>query len=253
MITQNLATPQRHLAENLKTVDKFCADKTQQVLKLFANYFLTKVYVVFVAAYSWQSAYRLFNVLNARGMSLSNADLIKNTLFSQLGSQASRSEELEERWLELEEEVGIERLDAFFGHHRTSLTAIKAQKTLHEEIEPLIRATEGGPFAFLDQVIISAENYTRIMNGDFDDAATLRSLWEMRRVAYDEWIPPLLAYLNQPVPDLPEPEFLGLLEKITMQNWVRRLGRTARLTAYYQLISAIKDARRGDEVRADFP
>ncbi len=209
----NLATPQRHLAENLKTVDKFCADKTQQVLKLFANYFLTKVYVVFVTTYSWQSAYRLFNVLNARGMSLSNADLIKNTLFSQLGSQASRSEELEERWLELEEEVGIERLDAFFGHHRTSLTAIKAQKTLHEEIEPLIRATEGGPFAFLDKVIISAENYTRIMNGDFDDAATLRSLWGMRRVAYDEWIPPLLAYLNQPVPDLPEPEFLGFVGK----------------------------------------
>lgn len=249
---EDLEAPQRHLAENLETVDKFCENKSQQVLRLFANYLLSKVYVVFVTTYSWQSAYRLFNVLNARGMSLSNADLIKNILFSQLGPQASRSEELEERWLELEEEVGIERLDAFFGHHRTALTAIKAQKTLHEEIEPLIRETKGGPFAFLEHVIVSAQNYMRIGGDDFEDPSTLRSLRGLRRVAYDEWIPPLLAYLNQPVPGLPEQEFVGLLEKITIQSWVRRLGRTARLTAYHQLISAIKDGKRADDVRQIF-
>ena len=84
-----LESPQRHLSENLEVVDAFCEGKSQQVLKLFANYLLTKVYVVFVTTDSWQSAYRLFNVLNARGMSLSNADLIKNTLFSLLGANAT--------------------------------------------------------------------------------------------------------------------------------------------------------------------
>lgn len=210
------------------------------------------MYVVFVTTHSWQSAYRLFNVLNARGMSLSNADLIKNSLFSLLGAQANRSEDLEERWLELEEELGIELLDAFFGHHRTSLTAAKARGTLHEEIEPLIRATEGGPFVFLDRVINSARNYMRIVEGDFTDAATARALRALRRVQYDEWIPPLLAYLNQPVAGLPEAEFVRLLEKITIQNWVRRLGRTARLTVYYQLISAIKEKKPADDVRQIF-
>ncbi|WP_082514187.1 HNH endonuclease family protein [Methylobacterium sp. Leaf465] len=42
------------------------------------------------------------------------------------------------------------------------------------------------------------------------------------------------------------------IEKITMQNWVRRLGRTARLTVYYQLIGAIHDKLSGDEVRLLF-
>ena len=38
-----------------------------------------------------------------------------------LGTQGEdRSDELEARWMELEEELGIDRLDAFLGHHRTA-------------------------------------------------------------------------------------------------------------------------------------
>jgi hypothetical protein len=249
---EDLEAPRRHLMENGEAVDLFCQAKSQQELKLFANFVLSRVYVVFVTTYSWQSAYRLFNVLNARGIPLSNADLIKNTLFGMLGTQASRSDELEERWLELEEELGIERLDSFFGHHRTSVAAAKARGSLHEEIEPLVRAHEGGPFPFVESVISSAENYMRIIEGDFDDAVGMRALRSLRRVEYDEWIPPLLAFLNQPVAGLPVAEFVGLLEKITMQNWVRRLGRTARLTAYYQLISATKSGKSAEDIRQIF-
>lgn len=249
---ERLEAPRRHLVENCEVVDAFANGRSELELKLFANFLLSKVYVVFVTTQSWQSAYRLFNVLNARGIPLSNADLIKNTLFEMLGAQANRSDELEERWLELEEELGIERLESFFGHHRTSVAAAKARGSLHEEVEPLIRSHAGGPFAFLDTVIGSAKNYMRIIEDDLQDAAGMRALRSLRRVEYDEWIPPLLAFLNQPVAGLPESEFVQLLEKITMQNWVRRLGRTARLTAYYQLISAIKAGKSAEEVRQVF-
>lgn len=248
----DLDAPQRHLFENGRVVDGFCKPKSQSELKLFANYMLSKVYVVFVTTQSWQSAYRLFNVLNARGIPLSNADLIKNSLFGKLGAEASRSEELESRWLELEEELGIERMDSFFGHHRTSVTATKARGSLHEEIEPLIAAQPGGPFAFMDAVLTSAENYMKIIEADFKGAATLRALRGLHRVEYDEWIPALLAFLNKPVVGIAEAEYVILLEKITMQNWVRRLGRTARLTVYYQLISAITAGKLANEVRGIF-
>lgn len=249
---ETLDAPQQRIAENLETIDEFCKDKNEQALKLFANYILQTVFVVFVNTDSWKSAYRLFNVLNARGLSLSNADLIKNTLFSLLGSQANRSYELEDRWMELEEELGVDRLDAFFGHHRTSITAAKARGSLHEEFDPIIRGATGGAFVFLDKVIGSAENYMRIVDAEFEEADTLRSLRALQRVEYDEWIPPLLTYLNRPVVELPESEFISLLERITMQNWVRRLGRTARLTVYFQLISAINGGKGANDVRDIF-
>jgi len=243
--------PQRHLLDNFETIEKFLEGKNQQQLKLFANYILTKVFVVFVNTDSLKSAYRLFNVLNARGLPLANADLIKNTLFSLL-NDPTRSIELEERWIELEETLGLDRLDSFLGHHRTALVATKARGTLHEEFESLIKKSEIDPFDFLDGLITSSKNYIRIQDSDFGDALTLRPLRSLHRVDYDEWIPPLLAFLNKPLTDMDESEFVNFLEKITMQNWVRRLGRTARLTVYYQLINAIRDQKSAYDIRKIF-
>ncbi|MEZ6030769.1 MAG: DUF262 domain-containing protein [Hyphomonadaceae bacterium] len=243
--------PKLRITENLGVIDAFIADRDQSTLKLFANYLLTKVYVVFVTTASWQSAYRLFNVLNARGMPLSNADLIKNLLFARLAGAADRNKELDERWLELEETIGIERMDQFLGNHRNSIETSKSRKSLHEEFEPLIAAS-ASPFAFLDGVTASAKNYVRIQELDFDDAGARRSLRSLHRVKFEDWIAPLLAYLNRPVPGMTEAEFVLLLEKITYQNWVRRLGFTARTTVYFQLVGGIRDGRTADDIRAIF-
>ena len=243
--------PKIRLTENLGVIDHFLAQRDEKSLKLFANYLLTKVYVVFVTTASWQSAYRLFNVLNARGMPLSNADLIKNMLFARIGGASSESEELDEQWLQLEEAIGIERLDQFLAHHRSSVTPIKARKTLHEEYKPLIEASDG-PFSFLDGITTSARNYLRIQQNGFEDVAARRSLRSLHRVAFEEWVPPLLAYLNNPVAGISEAEFIDLLEKVTYQNWIRRLAFTARLTAYFQLITAIRSGKSADEIRSIF-
>lgn len=250
-IIKDQDAPKQRIIENLETIDAFIAQRDQKTLKLFANYLLSKVYVVFVTTASWQSAYRLFNVLNARGMALSNADLIKNLLFAQLGGDSARSGELDEAWLELEEQIGIERLDQFLAHHRSSLVATKARKSLHEEFVPLIQAA-ARPFSFLEELNASARNYLRILRCDFTAPAARRALRSLQRVAFEEWIPPLLAYLNRPVPGLPEAEFIDLLERITYQNWIRRLAFTARLTAYFQIITAIRAGKAADEIRAIF-
>lgn len=250
-IIKDQDAPKQRIAENLEAIDAFIAKHEQKALKLFANYLLSRVYVVFVTTASLQSAYRLFNVLNARGMALSNADLIKNMLFAGLGCDAARSSELDEAWLELEEQIGIERLDQFLAHHRSSIVATKARKTLHEEFAPLIEASDT-PFAFLDELNTSARNYLRILRNDFETPAARRAVRSLRRVAFEEWIPPLLAFLNAPVEGVTEETFVDLLERITYQNWIRRLAFTARLTAYFQLITAIRARKTGDDIRAIF-
>ena len=250
-IVKTQDAPKQRIIENLEAIDAFIAERDQKALKLFANYLLSKVYVVFVTTASWQSAYRLFNVLNARGMALTNADLIKNLLFAKLGGQSTQSGELDEAWLELEEQIGIERLDQFLAHHRSSVVAIKARKSLHEEFGPLIEAA-ASPFVFLEDLNISARNYLRILRCDFTAPAARRALRSLQRVAFEEWIPPLLAYLNKPVADIPEEEFINLLERITYQNWIRRLAFTARLTAYFQLITAMRAGKNADEIRVIF-
>ena len=80
----------------------------------------------------------------------------------------------------------------------------------------------------------------RIFGGAFDDAQAMRSLRSLRRVNFEEWVPPLLAFMDRPVDGMDETEFLSLLERITFQNWVRRLAFTARQTVYLQIIKALQ-------------
>ena len=107
-------------------------------------------------------------------------------------------------------------------------------------------------FAFLDSLNASAKNYLRILDNDFQGAATRRSVRSLLRVGFEEWIPPLLAFLNDPIDDLSEQEFIDLLERITYQNWIRRLAFTARLTVYFQLINAIRARKSAGNLKAVF-
>lgn len=239
--------PKLNMVENLAAIDRFLTGMTQSDIRQFKDYLLSNVYVVVVSTQSLKSAYRLFNVLNARGVQLSNADLIKNKLFGALDG-GKGSQELEERWLELEGEIGLERLDTFLGHHRVSVQATKAQKSLHEEYEPLIKAS-ASPFVFMDELIASAKNYKRIMNLNGEGAGLRRLLASLHRAAFDDWIPALLAFFNKPVEGLSTLDFVSLLEKITYQNWVRRLGFTARQTVYYQVISAIQGGKNASDIK----
>jgi hypothetical protein len=247
-----LEAPKANMIRNMAVVDAFLQDRSQDWLKLFANYILQNVYVVLVRTESFQSAYRLFNVLNARGLELSNADLIKNQLFGKLTENDPRRNELEDLWVELEGTADIENLDTFLGFHRAALVAEKARKSLAEEFEVIIRRDNSPPIDYLKGLIGSAKNYEKITDADLADPEALRSLAALKRVTYDEWIPALLAYLNRPVAALSEAEFIALLEKITMQNWVRRLGRTKRNTIYYRLITAINKGETADQIRKIF-
>lgn len=252
LILSDLEAPKANMIRNIETVDAFLKDRNQKWLKLFAYYILQSVYVVVVKTENFQSAYRLFNVLNTRGLDLSNADLIKNQLFSKLGEGDARRNDLEDAWVELEEAVGIESLDTFLGNHRTALMAEKARKSLAEEFDAIIKNDTGSPIDYLRGLIDSAKNYDRIIESGFSDAKVLRSLVALKRVTYDEWIPALLAYLNKPVEGLTQSEFIVLLEKVTMQNWVRRLGRTKRNTIYYRLISGINKGEDANKIKDIF-
>ena len=246
-----LDEPKSRLINNHEVVLNFLKERDQDWMKQFANYILQKVYVVLVQTESFQSAYRLFNVLNDRGLALSNADLIKNKLFARL-SDETKSDALEEKWVKLESVTGIDRLDTFLGYHRTTLVANKARKSLADEFDTVLSKYSGSPLDFIDDVTQSAKNFERIWHIKFDDPSAVRSVAALWRVSYDEWVPALLAFLNQPPEGFSLSEFSSLLERITMQNWVRRLGRTKRLTIYYQLISAINSAKEAEKIRNIF-
>lgn len=233
-----LSETQLKILNNLNTIETFLRGKDEQELKYYANYLLENVYVVFVKTENFQSAYRLFNVLNARGLPLNNADLIKNKLFD-LAEDEYTQNLIEEKWNELEDIIGISNLDLFLGHHRTTLKGDKQKQSLHIEYEDIIENYPGTPSSFIEDLVKSAKNYIKIVNNRFDNSKIKRLISSLKNVSHDEWIPPLLCFTNKQILDLSFVNFLELLEKITYQNWIRRLGKTQRTTVYYNIINLI--------------
>ncbi len=55
--------------------------------------------------------------------------------------------------------------------------------------------------------------------------------------------------MTKPTDSMLFDEFISLIEKITYQNWVRRLGRTKRNTVYYNIINKLRGEKNADEIR----
>ncbi|SFE98183.1 Uncharacterized conserved protein, contains ParB-like and HNH nuclease domains [Chitinophaga sp. CF118] len=234
----DMSVTQRRFLTNSKTAEGLFEKFNERTLCLYANFLLENVYVVFVKTENFQSAYRLFNVLNARGMSLSNADLIKNKLFD-ITAEDTNHDIIKDRWNDLEELISIPSMDAYFSHYRTSIKGEKQQFDLNKEYERYLDNFEGNSIEFLDQLISSARKYNRIIKTDFDDPYIKRVLSSLHKVSHDEWIPPLLCFMNRNTNNNDLKVFIKYLDKITYQNWIRRLGKTQRNTVYYNVIGLI--------------
>ncbi|WP_372755277.1 DUF262 domain-containing protein [Labilibaculum sp.] len=232
---------------NLATIENYFKEKDETYLKKYANYLLQNVYVVFVNTDSFESAYRLFNVLNARGLSLSNGDLLKNQLFGIASSELEQSK-VEHYWNQLEEIIKIKNLDSFLGHYRTALKSTKSKKDLYQEYVDYLKENNISAEEFCKNLVTSSKNYNKLKNNAFDDNKTKKLVQSLFNVSYDEWIPAVLAYMNNPIDDMSFYEYIELIEKITYQNWVRRLGRAKRNTVYYNVISKVNEGTNKEKI-----
>jgi hypothetical protein len=99
----------------------------------FFQFLRSNVLMIYVSADELDDAFRLFTVMNNRGVKLRNSDILKA---SNLGSITSNNERLEwaKKWEETETYFG-EDFDAFLSHLRTILVKQKATISLLKEFE----------------------------------------------------------------------------------------------------------------------
>ncbi len=113
---------QRLFIDNFKTIEEYLLSKADEetILCNLAKYILEHVYVVFVQTDNFTSSFRLFNVLNTRGMPLAASDLIKNSLFESAEDSGENYKKVEEYWEKIEDTIGVENLDKFLMINKLS-------------------------------------------------------------------------------------------------------------------------------------
>lgn len=161
-------------ARNLTATEKLmrsCFEYFEQ--KLIGKFYNGKEYASFIQSVAdglhftqivvndEMNAFRVFETLNARGVQLSSADLLKNYLFSKVDSEtthSSRIETLERKWSILTDNIKAEKLPEFLRYywnmqHKT-IRANAVYKTIRQEIKK-----DKQVFILMDELISFSDIY----------------------------------------------------------------------------------------------
>ncbi len=257
-IPSNPTYTERLFLDNFEKLQDYLIDlnNNDELCKL-AGYILHKVLVVSVTTDSFTSSYRLFNVLNTRGLSLSQADLLKNRLFEISAEKGFNQQRIETYWDEIENLVGIENMDKFLITHTISqkINRNKAVPVfkLAEDFYKLIKDKYNNDAEkFILELKKSAENFENIKEINFNNS--LRKIFRCLVYIPDEWIPPVLSFLNKLNDNNTKltkndfDTFICYFEKVYMHRWFTKQVKSQREVVCYAAIADINNNKTIEEI-----
>lgn len=192
----NIQGNARLLLERLKSA--FALDVAR--LCDFGAFLVQRCFLVAVSTPSQQSAFRVFSVLNSRGLDLLPTDIIKSDVIGRITQ--SKQDEFTEKWEELEVQTGRNGFAELFGHIRMIYAKVKARRALLDEFKEHVQAAVALPEDLVSKVIEPyAEAYLVAKNSQYVstvNAADINGLLKwLNRIDNSDWLPPAILFLAQ--------------------------------------------------------
>jgi uncharacterized protein with ParB-like and HNH nuclease domain len=263
----------QNMANALIEIRNFFKGEDAPTVEDFFQFFGNKVLLVYVSSPDLDDAFRMFTVLNDRGMKLRGSDILKT-----LNLRALREDKVgddvvrkwAQKWEEWEGEMG-DGFDVFLSQIRAVLVKDKARLSLLQEFDENIYAphsfdrttkkyTKTEPLLkrgldtcnFIDryyghyQKILSGNNYHLNNSWQFDNLITLLQDASLA----DFWLPPLLRYYDV----FGEKQIIDFLKKLEGKfcgDWVTYQTPTDRIKAMNNITVAIDKVHQQTDASVD--
>jgi len=209
--------------------------------KTLITFVISRCQFVMVKNENFETAYRVFSIMNNRGLELNHADILKAQV---LGADYR---ELAEKWENIEQQLGRDHFQELFSHVRMIYREQKQRESILVEIKKYVEP-EKDPEQFVEGIL---EKYGDAMstileqNYKHSDVETAERINELLRMLNDhdnfDWLPPTIYFLAH---TRNEPEklvnFLELLERLAAWIFITRQNSTKRLARYGQLLRVMK-------------
>jgi hypothetical protein len=263
----------RNLANAVFEIQRYFSAEDAVDLETFFKFFRNKVLMVYVASPDLDDAFRMFTVLNDRGMKLRGSDILKT-----LNLRALREENMSEAdmrhwaqfWEGIEGELGDD-FDVFLSHLRAVLVKDKARLSLLQEFDDNIYAPKffdrtqrvyvdrppllkmgSDTFHFVEkyykhyQQLFSGNNYNLENSWEFDNLIILLNETSLA----DFWVPPLLHY-REIFGNHRILAFLRKLERKFCGDWVTFQTPTDRIRGMNQITATIDEVNQETNLNRD--
>lgn len=210
----------------------------------FARYLMMRCFLVIVSTPDSDSAYRIFSVLNSRGLDLSLTDLLKSEVIGAI--PALQQEKYTKIWEDEEEDLGREAFQELFAHIRMIYRKAKLRETALNEFRNHIQPQKE-PRKFIDGVLKPYSDALEIIktaNYQSDrDAEAINFLFRwLNQIDNFDWVPPAILYFskNSQTPDSLR-RFFTDLERLAAGLMILRADINDRVARYAKLLSAIEE------------
>ena len=239
------------MVENATFVRERLQEYSDEQRRRLTMYIAQRCYLVIVAASDQESAFRIFSVLNSRGLDLSPADVLKADIIGAL--PVEKQDVYTGRWEDIEDELGRERFAELFGHIRMIHRKQKMQGTLIAEFRDFV-TTRRDSEKFIDtELSLYAEAYEEITDRAFESFKKAdeinRQLTYLSRLDNIDWQPPAIEVIARRRDD---PEFilrfLSDLERLAYGLFLKRTDASHRIRRYGKLLGSIQ---AGDDLFSD--
>ena len=254
----------KNMINAIFVIKDYFQDKENKVsVEQFFKFLNNKVILIYVSSESLEDAFRMFTILNSRGVKLRNSDILKaeNLRLVSLNNQSKYAK----YWEEIENYFKDD-FDVFLSHIRTVLVKEKARLNLYDEyekniynprkyskeeksytqLEPLLK--KGEPtIDFIKEYkkhfdeIFNKEHETTFGNYKFDNLISI-----MQNVLpADFWIPPLLRFYDK----FGETNLIDFVEKLDNKfsyDWIVGLTPTSRIENMNNLIKEIDNSDKNN-------
>lgn len=258
---KEISEAKQNMLNAIKTFKEVFVDENGEVLESkldeFTKYFLQKVVVVVITTDSFTSAFRLFNVINARGLPLTNADLLKSENLRVISEDKRNI--YTDMWENIEQELGKDKLEQIIGFMRTMKQNRKATATVYEEFSKKIFVSEPDYIGinFVEHLKEIKDLYNKYINeGNIELSSKENSIYYQNLVRimrdfipYDEWMVALIKFIEKFKNDEDILEFLKVLEKRIVIDWVNGNSFADRLARVYKILEVIDSSSSLEEIK----
>lgn len=144
--------------------------KTGESLAAFIDNIVDKLFFTVIEVSDQINAFKVFETLNARGVQLSSADLLKNYLFSVVDEtkpHVSEIEELENIWSKIVGKLGEQKFEDYLRYFWNSTNKSVSKKNLFKTIKQQIKSKEQ-VFELIRNLNDTADIYLAIQNPEDD-------------------------------------------------------------------------------------
>lgn len=240
---ETLPDSQMRLRENASYIWHGLKSVCPSLLSELAGFLIRRCYLVVVSASDQEAAYRIFAVMNDRGLNLSPTDILKAEVIG--GMEAEQRADYTSEWENIEEDLGREDFRDLFAHIRMIHVKSKARGNLTREFREGVLA-KGSGCEFIDGTLSPmADAFRTVTRAAFEDIdrghAINRLLAHLGRIDNFDWVPPAMAFFHKHATDPQALEnFARDLERLAYAMLILRWNINNRIGRYAGVIEEIE-------------